>query len=254
MRYLPVLVLALSTTAAAQQSTHHPPVPPPATTSAPAPRTVPPPTMLPFPSLPPQPAGGLTTPSTFAPFDPTNPPRDLYRVHQPDGSRSRPPRPGTYGFFPYGGYGYAGPYVANGEPPAETPSAAPAGFAPGMLRFSVTPTTAQVFVDSYYAGTIADIDAQRVLTLGAGPHRIELRAPEYEPVAFDVRIEPNATITYRAALEPARPRPSSPRAQTGTVANRMYVIPNCYLGNVPPRADRLPRGCDVKNVHVVGDK
>jgi hypothetical protein len=34
----------------------------------------------------------------------------------------------------------------------------------------------------------------------------------------------------------------------------MYVIPNCYLGNIPPRANRLPSGCDIKQVQVLAPK
>ncbi len=32
----------------------------------------------------------------------------------------------------------------------------------------------------------------------------------------------------------------------------MYLIPNCYLGNVPPRPSRLPSGCDITRVQVLG--
>ena len=31
----------------------------------------------------------------------------------------------------------------------------------------------------------------------------------------------------------------------------MYVIPGCYAGNMAPRADRLPSGCDIKQVRVI---
>jgi hypothetical protein len=34
----------------------------------------------------------------------------------------------------------------------------------------------------------------------------------------------------------------------------MYVIPNCYIGNVPPRASRLPAGCDIKQVQILRAK
>jgi len=37
-------------------------------------------------------------------------------------------------------------------------------------------------------------------------------------------------------------------------ATKMYMIPNCYLGNIPPRANRLPQGCDIKQVQVLGPK
>ena len=124
--------------------------------------------------------------------------------------------------------------------PAPTPST-------GLLRLAVAPSSAQVFVDSYYMGTVEDVNAQRVLELEAGPHRLEIRAPQYQTLTVDVRILPLETVTYRGTLEPTR-APAPPPAGPPTV---MYVIPNCYLGNLPPRQSRLPSGCDVKQVQVL---
>jgi hypothetical protein len=118
----------------------------------------------------------------------------------------------------------------------------------GLLRLAVTPGSAQVFVDSYYVGTVDDVDAQRVLELEAGPHRLEFRAAQYQTLGVDVRILPLETVTYRGALEPARAAAPPPAAGPPTV---IYVIPKCYLGNLPPRQSRLPSGCDVKQVQVI---
>jgi hypothetical protein len=188
-------------------------------------------------------AGGLTSPTPFRPRDLARPPRDLYRVRP--GKRFNSP------LYPFDG-GYGGGYVGSGYPDpeygapgyqsAEQPPPAPAV---GMLGLDVTPSSAQVFVDSYYAGTVADVD-RRALPLAAGPHRIEIRAQHYEPVAFDVRIDPNDTIVYRGALDlmqPAAPRATGPR--------RIYVIPGCYAGNIAPRAERLPAGCNIKRVQIL---
>jgi hypothetical protein len=125
--------------------------------------------------------------------------------------------------------------------------------ATGLLRLSVTPIFAQVFIDSYYVGTVADIDAQRVLTVDAGVHRIEFRAPQYQTLTVDVRVMPYETVTYRGALEPIRPAPPAASAHAAS-PGPMYLIPNCYLGNVPPRPSRLPAGCDVNKVQVLGFK
>jgi len=130
---------------------------------------------------------------------------------------------------------------------------APAPPATGLLRLSVTPLSAQVFVDSLYVGTVADINAQNVLQLDAGPHRIEIRAPEYQTLTFDVRILPYETVTYRGALEAIRLAAPAAPAAAGP-ATRMYVIPNCYVGNIPPRPNRLPAGCDIKQVQVLGPR
>ena len=218
--------------AAPRTNTPRPSVPP--STARPS---VPPPITFPLPPLMPPVAGGLTDPVPFRP-----PARDLYRARQPFNSS-------PFKFLaPYGGGSYFGP-VYDGYPESVTPGRVMPPPAIGMLRFDVTPQSAQVFVDSFYAGTIADIEAQRVLTLAAGPHRIELRAAGYQPVTFDVRIDPTDTIVYRAALERERAAPTAAARPTGPT--RMYVIPGCYAGNMAPRADRLPSGCDVKQVRVI---
>jgi hypothetical protein len=181
--------------------------------------------------------GGLTDPVQFRP-----PARDLFRARQPFNTN-------PFKSFPYGGGAYFGPVYDGYSQESGTPGQVMPPPAFGMLRFNVTPQSAQVFVDSFYAGTIADIEAQRVLTLVAGPHRIELRAPGYQPVTFDVRIDPNDTVVYRAALERERTAPTAAVRPTGPT--RMYVIPGCYAGNMAPRADRLPSGCDIKQVRVI---
>ena len=235
------IALTLSAVVGAQQQTAP-------RTNTPQP-SVPPPITFPFAPLMPPPAGGLTSPVPFTPTDPTSPARDLYRLPagEPFNTRAHRPLP------PFGG-AFFGPVYGSvyGEP---DPTAKPGRVAPaqptGMLRFDVTPESAQVFVDSFYAGRIADIDDQRVLTLVAGPHRIELRAQDYTPVTFDVRIGPNETITYRAALERARPSTTTPVEPRPAGPTRIYVIPGCYAGNMAPRADRLPAGCSLKQVRVL---
>ena len=60
---------------------------------------------------------------------------------------------------------------------------------------------ALTLVDGYYAGVVDDYDGvfQR-LNLEAGSHLIEIEAPGYPPIAFDVRVAPGQTITYRANI------------------------------------------------------
>src|SRR5581483_9710729 len=54
----------------------------------------------------------------------------------------------------------------------------------GRTGLDGTPASAQVFVDGYYVATLADVEASRVLTLPAGPHRVEIRASDYLPTTF----------------------------------------------------------------------
>jgi hypothetical protein len=58
-----------------------------------------------------------------------------------------------------------------------------------------------VFADGYYVGIVDDFDGVfQHMNLEAGPHRIEIRAPGYPPIAVDVNVQPGETITYRADL------------------------------------------------------
>ncbi len=53
----------------------------------------------------------------------------------------------------------------------------------------MTPNDAEVWVDGGYAGRADDFGPQaRPLTLATGVHRVELRAPGYQPLAFDVNV------------------------------------------------------------------
>jgi len=206
------------------------PAPPPPT-MPPARPTVAPPITYPFGPLLSPPAGGLTPRvGEGTPFNT---------------QRSR--------FFPHGSTAFA-PFIFGYQDQAEPATGraprTPVPPSTGLLRLAVTPAGAQVFVDSYYVGTVDDVNAQRVLELEAGPHRLEFRAPQYQTLTVDLRILPYETVTYRGALEPARPAAAAtpPAAVPPTV---MYVIPNCYLGNLPPRQNRLPPGCDAKQVQVL---
>jgi hypothetical protein len=139
---------------------------------------------------------------------------------------------GSYGGYPFAGYGYGGygpgaygygypyqNYLYNGSGSSYDP-APPVGYganpdslsvqpsqpsAAGHLRLQVEPATAQVYVDGFYTGTVGDFNgsAQDAL-LEAGPHRIEIRAPGYETLMFDVKSEANRTITYRGSLRPVQ--------------------------------------------------
>jgi PEGA domain-containing protein len=133
---------------------------------------------------------------------------------------------GGYGGYPYGGYGYGGygygypyqnylysdgsgpAYGASDAAPSSASSADPVSVQPsevGRLRLRVEPATAQVYVDGFYMGTVDDFNGSgQDVSLEAGPHRIEIRAPGYETLTFDVKTDPSRTITYRGALRPVR--------------------------------------------------
>lgn len=71
----------------------------------------------------------------------------------------------------------------------------------GELRLDVSPRHAHVYVDGYYAGVVDDYDgAFQAIKLESGAYRIDIMAPGYETLTFDVRIGPGQKIRYRGEL------------------------------------------------------
>lgn len=131
-----------------------------------------------------------------------------YQPYPPYYSRYSPYRP----YYPngYGAFGmgflYYDPYRWHpGAHSAYSYGARPLGaysvFDIGELRLDVSPRHGQVFVDGYYAGIVDDFDgAFQAITLAPGAYRIEIVAPGYETLSFDVRITPSQKIRYRGEL------------------------------------------------------
>lgn len=117
-------------------------------------------------------------------------------------------RGGYYpGWYPWGWggiglggyYGYYDPWWGWYDP--YPPPIAYGGY-DGALRIKVKPRDAEVYVDGYYAGQVDDYDGMfQKLRLEPGPHRIEVRLEGYEPLTFEVRIQPDRTITYKGELQ-----------------------------------------------------
>jgi hypothetical protein len=107
---------------------------------------------------------------------------------------------GFYFGYPYGygayPYPYPYPYAAYGY-----------GYpAYGGVRIDLPQRDAEVFVDGYYAGVVDQYDGNlQQLNLEPGVHRIEVRAPGWQTLSFDVNIVPGRTVTYRTAMRPAVP-------------------------------------------------
>jgi hypothetical protein len=103
---------------------------------------------------------------------------------------------GSFGFDPfwYGpGWGYGYPYVVPG---GET----------GGLRLEVTPKTAAVLVDGYYAGVVDDFDGHfQHLDMTPGGHSIEIQQPGFQPLTFKAYVQPDHTSDYKGALAPVKP-------------------------------------------------
>jgi len=189
-------------------------------------------------SIPPR--GGIGLPPIGLPLPPhgLQPPPTDGRGHH---NRSNP---GWYPWWPTFGYigvPYYAPYepIVDPEPVAAVEQPAPTG----RLILESQPEGTQVFVDGYYAGVPENytaVDGGGVLE--AGTHRVDLAAPGYESINFHVRIAANQTVTYRDALKKLPPLAVSSGPTT------FYLIPGCYMGNVPPKDAHLPATCDLKRV------
>jgi hypothetical protein len=113
----------------------------------------------------------------------------------------------------------------------------------GNLVLDPQPEHAQVFVDGYYAGVPDDFAAARGGgVLDAGAHRIDIAATGYESLSFDVRIAPGQSVTYRGTLKKVAPAAAPAGPST------FYLIPGCYMGNIPPKDAHLPATCDLGRV------
>lgn len=122
--------------------------------------------------------------------------------------------PGYYGSYGYGaplyGYGYAS-YGYNAYRDASRYGygygfSGYSGRPYGGVRIDLPQRDAEVSADGYFVGTVDDFDGVlQQANLEAGPHRIEIRAQGFEPIAFDVNVEPGRTITYRSSMRPLLP-------------------------------------------------
>ena len=188
---------------------------------------------------------------TYAPRD-----RDRDRDRDRGGRRNNDSRRNTvirtetvYVPYPYPVYDVA-PYY---PPPANEP--APPGPSTvddrplGFLQLRVQPRTAEVFVDGMFAGTVDDFGGRSARMVTAGPRRVEIVAPGYETLTFDVRVPENDTVTFTRDLEPAR----APAAlESVAVPHKpLYVVPKCFIGDRPPQASDMPAGCRVEDVRVI---
>jgi hypothetical protein len=127
------------------------------------------------------------------------------------------PYSAPYAYQPYGyaapgygystpGYGYPAPNSSSGYPPQYT---APGSVgvqqgerASGGVSFEITPSTAAVFVDGTYVGTVVSFGpTSQPLGLTPGRHHIEIRASGYQTMTFDTDVMPGQVIPYQGTLQ-----------------------------------------------------
>jgi hypothetical protein len=170
------------------------------------------------------------------------PPAGLPPPSQPAPLRRHGWRGAYYPYWPTAFF-YAPPVYL--EPaPAPEPAAPPMPEAPGKLFLDIQPGDAQIFADGYYVGVAEDFGVQTGGGLiPPGVHRLDVSAPGYEPAAIDLKITSGQTLTYKASLKTLAAAPAIPRST-------FYLIPGCYMGNVPPQDASLPPTCDQRRATI----
>jgi hypothetical protein len=113
----------------------------------------------------------------------------------------------------------------------------------GVLVLDVTPSTAELYVDGYYTGRLDDLRGQ--VALDPGPHKIDLVADGYERAVFNVNIESNRAISFKRDLRAVEQQFKVAPPTGSTIPKTFYLVPGCYLGDVPPKDAHLPSNCDV---------
>jgi hypothetical protein len=210
-----------------------------------------------FPPLPhiglPLPQIGLPLPQIGLPLPPTGIPRvasPRHNLNHPLPLTRRQHHPAVAYVVPaYGWPAYDAP-IAIGTTASQNASAT--AFQPqrsvGQLELDLDPTGAQqqLYVDGNYLGTFKDFSGG--LELDAGLHIVEIQAPGYEMLHLEVNISASRSIAYRGALTPSAPMAAPEVSGTPVTPPIIYIIPGCYIGNVPPQDVELPTGCDVNRV------
>jgi hypothetical protein len=121
--------------------------------------------------------------------------------------------PYPYPYAPYYGYpGYAPapptayPYDSNGAPApgygTVAPSTSNQRSSVGGVSLDISPTTAAVFMDGVYVGTVADFSpTEAPLSLAAGKHHLELRAQGFSTLSVDVTIESGKVTPFQGTMQ-----------------------------------------------------
>ncbi|MGE0811748.1 MAG: hypothetical protein AB7O93_00310 [Vicinamibacterales bacterium] len=143
-------------------------------------------------------------------------------------------------------------YLAESQPEAAPPpaTAEPLPEPTGTLWLDVEPRAAEVHVDGALVGTTLDLGG--ALALPAGLHRVELRADGYDSMDVSVRVEAAGAVTLRRVLQPQGTPAPPPAAPSASITRKpFYLVPGCYLGDVPPEEAGLPARCDLTKTVIV---
>jgi hypothetical protein len=70
------------------------------------------------------------------------------------------------------------------------------------VSLDINPTSAAVFIDGVYVGTVADFSpTEAPLSMAAGKHRLEVRAQGYTSLSVDVTIESGKVTPFQGTMQ-----------------------------------------------------
>ena len=154
----------------------------------------------PYPAYPVYPGYPAYPPSAYPPayppgaYPPSYPPATSYPTY-PQGS-------------PYPTYPQGSQYPGNQQGsypgyPQGSVNAAPDAQAIGGISFEFSPANAAIYVDGQYVGPVSNFTPSSApLSLAPGRHNVQLQAPNYVSLTFDVDIVAGEVIPYRGSLRP----------------------------------------------------
>jgi len=144
----------------------------------------------PYPAYPP---GAYPPPAVYPPA-PYYPPSSTY-------PQSPYPPSATY---PQSPYPPSATYPQSPYPPSQYPQGAVTAQpnqGTGGMSFEITPGDAQVYVDGQYVGTVNQFTpTSQPLGLTPGRHHVQISAPGYRTMEFDVNILAGEVLPYQGAL------------------------------------------------------
>ena len=173
---------------------------------------------------------------------PTKDRRDADDRRRRDADRGRRQLPSLIYIVP--AYGWDALAATGSARPGPAEKSAVAKAPAGRLRFELQPgVNPQVYIDNDYAGLVGDfVDG---LPLEAGRYSLKLQQDGYQALELDLRVFSGRVTTYRGTLIPLTAvSPAIPSAPAPASTAPVYLIPGCYLGNVPPDSVELRPGCD----------
>jgi hypothetical protein len=109
--------------------------------------------------------------------------------------------------YPQSAYPQSAPYGQTAPYPQTVPDPNSIGVQPGQgnvggLSFDLTPSDAEVSVDGNFVGPVDQFTpSSQPLGLSAGRHRVEVNAPGYQTISFDVNIVAGQVLPYQGSME-----------------------------------------------------